>query len=152
MAREHFLAAGQGRTLDILYVLTNAGADWFAEFKANMLADGWGTVVSGTDFVLDDEQKEVDMAMDMEIARRAAVFIGNGVRATPNLEPVAADQRWCSGPRSQATSCTGVSWTDESLSRTASGDGHADDKCQVECPERYGPTAIFSIYAMPRRP
>jgi hypothetical protein len=73
-------------------VLTNAGADWFAKFKADMLADGWGTVVSGTDFVLDDEQKEVDMAMDMEIARRAAVFVGNGVRATPGREPVAANQ------------------------------------------------------------
>jgi hypothetical protein len=81
-ARDQYLAAGQGRTLDILYVLTNAGADWFGPFKATMLADGWGTVVSGSDLIfLSDEQREVGMAVDMEIARRAAVFIGNGVRA-----------------------------------------------------------------------
>jgi hypothetical protein len=40
--------------------------------------DGW-TVAASQHLVLDAEQKDVGMAVDMEIARRAAVFVGNGV-------------------------------------------------------------------------
>jgi hypothetical protein len=80
-ARDAYLGAERGRTLDVLYVLTNADAEWFAEFDAAAVADGWTTVVSSSDLVLDDEQTDVGMVVDMEIARRAAVFIGNGVRA-----------------------------------------------------------------------
>ncbi|KAJ7890400.1 hypothetical protein B0H13DRAFT_2666016 [Mycena leptocephala] len=35
-------------------------------------------VTTSQDLVLDAEQTEVSMAVDMEIARRAAVFVGNG--------------------------------------------------------------------------
>ncbi|KAJ7919880.1 hypothetical protein B0H13DRAFT_2319984 [Mycena leptocephala] len=37
------------------------------------------TVAASQDLVLDAEQKGVSMAVDMEIARRAAVFVGNGL-------------------------------------------------------------------------
>jgi hypothetical protein len=40
-------------------------------------------VVTTEDLGLDQQQIAVSMAVDMEIARRAAVFIGNGVSLMP---------------------------------------------------------------------
>jgi hypothetical protein len=64
----------------VLFVLTNADAAWVREFAQTMQEQGWPTVVGTPDLILDDEQTEAGMAVDMEIARRAEVFIGNGVR------------------------------------------------------------------------
>lgn len=47
--------------------------------KAAFRKDGWTTVVTSRDLEFDSEQKEVGMAVDMDLARKAAVFIGNGV-------------------------------------------------------------------------
>jgi hypothetical protein len=41
--------------------------------------DGWSHVATTQDLELTQEQKDVSMAVDMEIARKAAVFVGNGV-------------------------------------------------------------------------
>jgi hypothetical protein len=80
-ARAEYEAAHPTRALDILYVLTNADADWVREFTASLVQeDGWGTVVGTPDLSLDEQMIEVGFAVDMEIARRAEVFIGNGVR------------------------------------------------------------------------
>jgi hypothetical protein len=78
--REH-LAAAPGAALDVLYVATNADARWVAALRAPLLRDGWRAVVSLHDFALDEAQNEVGNAVDMEVARRAALFVGNGVRA-----------------------------------------------------------------------
>jgi hypothetical protein len=78
--REH-LAAAPGAPLDVLYVATNADARWVATLRAPLLRDGWRAVVSLHDFALDEAQNEVGNAVDMEVARRAALFVGNGVRA-----------------------------------------------------------------------
>jgi hypothetical protein len=80
-ARTEYTAAHPDRHLDVLYVLTNQDAAWVRAFAATMRKEGWGTVVGTPDLALDAEQTEVGIAVDMEIARRAEIFIGNGVRA-----------------------------------------------------------------------
>jgi len=72
-------AAGGHETLDVLYLLTNDDSEWLNDVKRIMKADGWKVIATSRDLKLDRETKEVGMAVDMDIARRAAVFIGNGV-------------------------------------------------------------------------
>lgn len=62
-----------------VYVLSNAGAWSLDALKSALEEDGWDDLVSSTDIVLDSEQKYVAMAVDMAIAEKAEVFIGNGV-------------------------------------------------------------------------
>jgi hypothetical protein len=78
-ARAQYMAAHPMRALDVLYILTNADADWVRTFTSSLRGDGWGTVVGTPDLALDEEMMEVSFAVDMEIARRSEVFIGNGV-------------------------------------------------------------------------
>ncbi|KAF8206450.1 hypothetical protein K438DRAFT_1817226 [Mycena galopus ATCC 62051] len=79
-ARADFVHASQGgqQTLDVLYLLTNEHDEWLDELKKTLGKDGWGTIVTSHELELDAEQLDVSMAVDMDIARRAAVFIGNG--------------------------------------------------------------------------
>ncbi|KAJ7773242.1 hypothetical protein B0H16DRAFT_1672856 [Mycena metata] len=79
-ARADYLHASQGhsQTLDVLYILTNEHDEWFDELEEVLGKDGWATIVTSHDLKLDSEQTEVSGAVDMDIARRAAVFIGNG--------------------------------------------------------------------------
>jgi len=63
------------KTLDMLYLLTDKHSVWLDCLKA----DGWYTIMTTWDLVLDLEQAEVNMMVDMKIARRAAIFISNGV-------------------------------------------------------------------------
>lgn len=65
--------------LDTMHVMTNGDPAWTAELKEALSRDSWDVVVSSSELKLDDEQTDVSMAVDMEIGRRAAVFIGNGV-------------------------------------------------------------------------
>ncbi|KAJ7473630.1 hypothetical protein B0H11DRAFT_1728982 [Mycena galericulata] len=64
-------------TLDVMYLLTNERSKWIDQLKIALRKDGW-TVATSQDLVLDTEQTDVSMAVDMEIARRAEVFVGNG--------------------------------------------------------------------------
>ncbi|KAF8177010.1 hypothetical protein BJ912DRAFT_1132794 [Pholiota molesta] len=64
--------------IDILYILTNDDSEWLNEVKRTMKADGWRVVATSRDLKLDMEGKDVGMAVDMEIARKASIFIGNG--------------------------------------------------------------------------
>ncbi|KAJ7756381.1 hypothetical protein DFH07DRAFT_820357 [Mycena maculata] len=79
-ARSDYLLALNGRhqTLDVLYILTNEHDEWLDELLDAFKKDHWGTIVTSHELELDAEQIEVSMAVDMDIARRAAVFIGNG--------------------------------------------------------------------------
>jgi hypothetical protein len=63
----------------VLYLLTNEHDEWLDVLKEILRKDGWETVVTNHELELDAEQIDVSMAVDMDIARRAAVFIGNGV-------------------------------------------------------------------------
>jgi hypothetical protein len=122
-ARHEYTAANPDRYLDVLYVLTNADAAWVRTFAATMRKEGWGTVLGTPDLVLDPEQFEVGMAVDMEIARRAEVFIGNGVRVLVGCARCGRVLTARSGRRSRATSCMGGSSIRSRRSRTGSGEG-----------------------------
>ncbi|KAJ8092474.1 hypothetical protein PM082_023727 [Marasmius tenuissimus] len=69
---------GENRELDIMYLLTNDQGEFLDKLKRALMADGWHTIRTSKDLVLDQDQTDVSMAVDMDIARRAAVFIGNG--------------------------------------------------------------------------
>ncbi|KAJ7650296.1 hypothetical protein FB45DRAFT_1017688 [Roridomyces roridus] len=64
--------------VDILFILTNEHDAWLEELKDALLREDRWRIVTSRELQLDAEQTEVSMAVDMEIARRAAVFIGNG--------------------------------------------------------------------------
>ncbi|KAJ6454345.1 hypothetical protein C8R45DRAFT_601416 [Mycena sanguinolenta] len=66
-----------GAILNVMYIMTDERSAWIDEMKKALQQDGW-KIATSQDLVLNDEQKDVSMAVDMEIARRAAVFIGNG--------------------------------------------------------------------------
>lgn len=80
-AWERNAPAGQKRRLDVLFVMTNAKKDWIEEFKKSLKDGnaGWRKVVTSKDLEFDFEETGVNMAIDMELARKAAVYIGNGV-------------------------------------------------------------------------
>ncbi|KAJ7062280.1 hypothetical protein C8F01DRAFT_986435 [Mycena amicta] len=68
-----------GKVLDVLYLLTNSADEdgaWLDEVKRSLR--GWHTLVTTRELILDAEQTEVGMAVDMQLAREAAVFLGNG--------------------------------------------------------------------------
>lgn len=78
-----------------VYVMTNAEKSFLTELEERLAEDGWGTdsspdgaasnrgklfrLTSTKDLVLDDEQFHVSGAIDMAIAEKAEVFVGNGV-------------------------------------------------------------------------
>ncbi|KAF7421334.1 hypothetical protein PC9H_011857 [Pleurotus ostreatus] len=66
--------------LSKVYVLTNGWSFWLSQLFESLKADGWEDVVSSFNVEgnLDREQKYVGMAVDMAIAERAEVFVGNG--------------------------------------------------------------------------
>jgi len=71
---------GVSPSLDIVYLMTNEGTEqeWIETLRRKLLSVGWKKVLTGKDFEMNPEQRAVGMAVDMEIARRAGVFIGNG--------------------------------------------------------------------------
>ncbi|KDR82440.1 hypothetical protein GALMADRAFT_237765 [Galerina marginata CBS 339.88] len=79
--REGFVSSaqpGELAYLDTVYIMTNDRTPWLDDLKAALKADGWRMVITSNDLTLNAEQKDVGMAIDMEIGRRSAVFIGNG--------------------------------------------------------------------------
>ncbi|KAF9258031.1 hypothetical protein L218DRAFT_878110 [Marasmius fiardii PR-910] len=79
-SRDAFIQSFQGQeiVLDTLYLLTNAKEKYLSGLKEILKGEGWHTIVTSKDLVLNAEQMDVNMAIDMELARRAALFIGNG--------------------------------------------------------------------------
>lgn len=79
----HLLRATHPTPLHRLYVLSNGWSWWLDELKQALKKDGWGEMVSSADVEkrLDEEQKWVGMAVDMAVAEKAEVFLGNGVRS-----------------------------------------------------------------------
>lgn len=70
---------GEGAMVDVMYLLTNDKSEWMMGLIEALRKDGWKNIKTSNDLELDQLQKDVNMAIDMDIARRAAVFIGNGV-------------------------------------------------------------------------
>ncbi|KAH7100491.1 hypothetical protein BKA62DRAFT_246405 [Auriculariales sp. MPI-PUGE-AT-0066] len=63
-----------------VYVMTNGHGEWLEQLVAALRQAGWENVVTSAEVqrVLIDEESVVDQAVDMEIARRAELLIGNG--------------------------------------------------------------------------
>ncbi|KAK7037643.1 hypothetical protein VNI00_010860 [Paramarasmius palmivorus] len=65
--------------LDIMYLMTNDHSEFVDQITNALRGEGWFTIRTSNDLMLDQEQTDVSMAVDMEIASKAAVFVGNGV-------------------------------------------------------------------------
>jgi hypothetical protein len=79
-ARNAYITQYPQKTLDTLFLMTDANQTWVESFGKRMRGEGWNTVIGSRDIKFwDNEQKEEGMAIDMEIGRRVEVFIGNGV-------------------------------------------------------------------------
>ncbi|KAF9265239.1 hypothetical protein L218DRAFT_898876 [Marasmius fiardii PR-910] len=72
------LEADRHKPLHTLYILTNSSPSQLKVLKDALRAEGWENIITSHDLVLDDYQRDVEGAVDMEIARRAGGFIGNG--------------------------------------------------------------------------
>ena len=70
---------GEKRLVDVVFLMTNADTEWQAKMKWMLKTEGLNTVVTTKDIILDAEEKEIGLVVDMELARKAAVFVGNGV-------------------------------------------------------------------------
>ncbi|KAF9525515.1 hypothetical protein CPB83DRAFT_859388 [Crepidotus variabilis] len=80
-SRADYIAAakpGEVRYLDTAFILTNDKSDFLERLKKRLREDEWYNVVTTRDLELTQHQKDVGMAVDMDMARKAAVFIGNG--------------------------------------------------------------------------
>ena len=67
-----------------VYIATNGQTPWLLELKTALRRmGGWTSVTSTRDLVLNREQRYVKQAVDMLVAQRAQVFVGNGVRRMP---------------------------------------------------------------------
>ncbi|WOO86038.1 uncharacterized protein LOC62_07G009524 [Vanrija pseudolonga] len=66
-----------------IYLLTDAPDDWTEEVRRWLASDAWDKVFVGrTDVYPNFQDREVGPAVDMEVARRAGVFVGNGFSTT----------------------------------------------------------------------
>lgn len=64
--------------LDKVYLSSNEGEEWIGELRKKLVASGWESVTSTFDLDLTWEESGVDNAIDMELASRGQVFVGNG--------------------------------------------------------------------------
>ena len=68
--------------LDKVYIMTNGSPRWVRRLTEALHARyAWAHIASSRDLVLTPEQKHVSQALDMLVAQRAQVFVGNGVSA-----------------------------------------------------------------------
>jgi len=66
-----------------IFILSNARKPWLSDLKDKLAKDGWDHVISRRDLMLDKQQRGVSVAVDMGIAEKAEVFVGNGVCGLP---------------------------------------------------------------------
>jgi hypothetical protein len=86
--------------LERVYVLTNGRPEWLAELKEALQADArssgleeWAHIGTSRDLRLTREQLHNAQAMDMAVAQRAEVFLGNGFSSlTSNVVMLRAAQ------------------------------------------------------------
>ncbi|KAI0674359.1 hypothetical protein C8Q78DRAFT_589150 [Trametes maxima] len=101
---EEIRATPAGRGLSHLYIMTNGSPSWVARLKAALQARyEWTHVGSSRDMMFNAEQKYVAQAVDMLVAQRAQVFVGNGfstlsgmvvmLRMANNVDP-GATRHW----------------------------------------------------------
>lgn len=72
-----------GQPLTHIYIMTNGPVPWVGELKEALGSAGdWDQIMTSRDLDLTWEQKFVAQALDMFVAQRAEVLIGNGVSIT----------------------------------------------------------------------
>jgi len=79
-AKRRYETRTVGHELSVLYIMSNDHTEWIEDLKDAFMQDGWKRVVMSRDLKLNPQQQDVSVAVDMEIGRSSAVFIGNGVR------------------------------------------------------------------------
>jgi len=67
------------RRLSRVYILTNAEPAFLDELKQGLFAEGWESIATTFDVVIEPSEVEISMVADMMIAQISEVFIGNGV-------------------------------------------------------------------------
>lgn len=87
--------------LEYLYIMTNGDASWVSDLKVALRElGGWKHIGSALDLSLTWEQKFVAQALDMLVAQRAQVFIGNGVSGSfvrcAGWDLIRESQQWSS--------------------------------------------------------
>ncbi|KAJ3970023.1 hypothetical protein EV361DRAFT_950940 [Lentinula raphanica] len=61
-----------------VYLLSNGWGWWLNSLRESLKKDGWEDIMHGGELEMDQAQKHVAMAVDMAIAEKAEVFVGNG--------------------------------------------------------------------------
>ena len=85
--------------LRYLYIMTNGPVPWIQELKSALAQNmSWDHVGSSRDLKLTWEQKFVAQALDMYVAQRSQVFIGNGVSALCSCRSSWTESGTISGP------------------------------------------------------
>ncbi|KAF9260588.1 hypothetical protein L218DRAFT_1002551 [Marasmius fiardii PR-910] len=65
-------------SLNRVYLLSNGSKSWLSTLTKKLKEDGWTDVAKTNDLQLDSQQTQVSGAVDMAIAGKAEVFVGNG--------------------------------------------------------------------------
>jgi len=60
-----------------VFLMTNGDRRWVHRLKHRLLDDGWKDVITSMELDVHGVEREVDQEIDIEIARRAALFVGN---------------------------------------------------------------------------
>ncbi|KAG8703235.1 hypothetical protein FRC12_006604 [Ceratobasidium sp. 428] len=68
----------QHKRLDRVYILTNGNEEYLRRLKHDLKADHWAKVSTSQDMRLNWQETWVSQSVDMAIAQRAEVFVGNG--------------------------------------------------------------------------
>ena len=91
-----------------LYILTNEKGEWMDNFKQRLERNNDWRIVTSSDLVhANSQEKDVAMATDMDLARRSAIFLGNGVRTFTLRASALSDPNFLpSGVHSPAISFT----------------------------------------------
>ena len=70
----------EGKGLDNIFIMTNGSPEWIEQLKRALMKDyPWKQISSSLEMQVNWEQKFTAQAVDMMIAQRADVFVGNGV-------------------------------------------------------------------------
>lgn len=65
-----------------VYLLSNGWGWWLDSLAQALKKDGWEDIRHNGELEMDSAQKHVAMAVDMAIAEKAEVFVGNGVSSS----------------------------------------------------------------------
>lgn len=85
--------------------MTDGPDKWVEEVRMWLLSEGWDAVwVGNKDVYPSWQEKEIGVAVDMEVARRAGVFVGNGV-SRPQRPSNEVEANRSSRRRARISSC-----------------------------------------------